>query len=69
MCQRSLAIAGIRTPIYNPTHLEEEGKDELRITITGQYGELLGFDARRVGALTQVKIIFQRCAAIVCWTV
>lgn len=38
---------------------EEEGKDDLGITITGHYAEP-GFDARRVGALTQVKMLFKR---------
>jgi hypothetical protein len=38
---------------------EEEGKDDLGITITGHYAEP-GFDARRVGGLTQVKMLFKR---------
>jgi hypothetical protein len=38
---------------------EEEGKDELGITITGHYGEP-GFDARPVTMLTEVKLLFKR---------
>lgn len=38
---------------------EEEGKDDLGITITGHYGEP-GFDARRVTMLTEVKLLFKR---------
>jgi hypothetical protein len=38
---------------------EGEGKDELGITITGHFDEP-GFDDRRFGALTQVKMLFQR---------
>lgn len=38
---------------------EEEGKDELGITITGHYGEP-GFDARPVTKLTEVQMLFKR---------